>query len=992
MSTLRPAQPPGRWQWGEPSEWHSFLRHNFRFHDTCRHLTPCVEHLSVEQKSATLLGFRRYILGCKKRWPMPKPIIFISYSHRDEDWKDRLVTHLEVLREAGILELWDDRHIRAGEDWELTISDAMNSASLAILLVSANSLTSNFILHKEIACLLQRRHSEGLRIFPIVVRPCDWGAIEWLRKMNLRPKDGRALSSGSEYQIDADLTEIAKEIRCLLGQVRPIPGEFIPLPPERISISRLPVTEPQLFGREAELQLLDEAWTTQITRVFSLVAWGGVGKSALINSWLRRLARENYRGAERVFAWSFYTHGTERESASADLFIDTALRWFGDPKPTEGNAWDKGERLARLIRTQRTLLILDGLEPIQFPLGPREGKLKEQHLQALLRELAAQSPGLCVITTRVPVNDLRDFEPPIAESMDLEHLSAEAGAHLLTALGVKGSEIELKRAAVDFGGHCLALTLLGTYLTEVCDGDVRRRGQIANLVGERFEGHARRIMNSYEQWLGEGPEMAVLRILGLFDRPADKHTVAALRRPPSIKGLTDSLRGLDELGWHQALARLRKTKLLAPRDAAEPETIDAHPLVREHFRAQLRKENPRAWREANDRLYKHFARMAPEFPGTIEDMAPLYSAVEHGCEAGLAVSTLQKLYVKRICRGDEFFNLSKLGAVGADLACIAAFFEKPWSKLLDGLDEEDKGALLNWAGARLGALGRLHEAVEPLQGALAIHAELTDFENAAKDARSLSELLMITGGLKDAYTFAGVSVNYAHEFGRRAPIKVFSRSTLASVLHHMGELLKAEAEFMEAEKEQKLMQPQFPLLVGLWQFQYCELLLDQGKFKDVKDRINQTSEWPRRFLGLLDLALSQLILARACLMQAEHEGSRDYLTVMEQFVGAMKDLRQCGRQDYLPQGLLASAELHITMGALQRARVFLDEAESIAASGGMLLQEADCHLKRTRLHLAQGDEEAARLSLMSAKRIIERTGYFRRKGELLALSQRVGEF
>ena len=87
----------------------------------------------------------------------------------------------------------------------------------------------------------------------------------------------------------------------------------------------------------------------------------------------------------------------------ADEFLDAGLTWFGDPDPRLGTAWEKGERLAKLISHRRTLLVLDGLEPLQNSPGPQEGRLREPSLQALLRELAAFNTGLCVITTRTPV-------------------------------------------------------------------------------------------------------------------------------------------------------------------------------------------------------------------------------------------------------------------------------------------------------------------------------------------------------------------------------------------------------------------------------------------------------------------------------------------------------------------------------------------------------------------------------------------------------------
>jgi hypothetical protein len=95
-------------------------------------------------------------------------------------------------------------------------------------------------------------------------------------------------------------------------------------------------------------------------------------------------------------------------------------------------------------------LVLDGLEPLQNPPGPQEGRLREPSLQALLRELAAFNKGLCVITTRTPLADVADYERTSALRRDLEQLSNDAGAKLLRALGAKGDEADLRTASDDF--------------------------------------------------------------------------------------------------------------------------------------------------------------------------------------------------------------------------------------------------------------------------------------------------------------------------------------------------------------------------------------------------------------------------------------------------------------------------------------------------------------------------------------------------------------
>src|ERR1700726_2626318 len=170
------------------------------------------------------------------------------------------------------------------------------------------------------------------------------------------------------------------------------------------------------------------------------------------------MAAEKYRSAELVFGWSFYRQGSSGDTSSADEFLDAALNWFGDPDSRLGTAWEKGERLAKLGAHRRTLLVLDGLEPLQNPPGPQEGRLREPALQALLRELAAFNMGLCVITTRTPIADIANHEGTSALRCDLEQLSSDAGAKLLRAQGIKGLEAELRRASDEFSGHCFALT------------------------------------------------------------------------------------------------------------------------------------------------------------------------------------------------------------------------------------------------------------------------------------------------------------------------------------------------------------------------------------------------------------------------------------------------------------------------------------------------------------------------------------------------------
>jgi hypothetical protein len=348
------------------------------------------------------------------------------------------------------------------------------------------------------------------------------------------------------------------------------------------------------------------------------------------------MAAKHYRSAELVFGWSFYRQGSSGDTSSADEFLDAALTWFGDPDSRLGTEWEKGERLAKLVAHHRTLLVLDGLEPLQNPPGSQEGRVREPSLQALLRELAAFNTGLCVITTRTPVADIADHERTSALRLDLEQLSSDAGAKLLRALGVKGDEAELRSASDAFSGHCLALTLLGSYLTDVFNGDIRFRKEVSERLSHdvRQGVHARKVMESYQTWFGEGPEMSVLRVLGLFDRPAEEQVFGTLLKSPAIPGATESLTDLSPTGWRTIVAKIRRARLLAGEDPHNPGQLDTHPLVREYFGEQLRSQRSEAWKECNRRLYEYYRTLAPQLPNSFREMEPLFLAVICGCNAG----------------------------------------------------------------------------------------------------------------------------------------------------------------------------------------------------------------------------------------------------------------------------------------------------------------------------------------------------------------------
>jgi hypothetical protein len=246
---------------------------------------------------------------------------------------------------------------------------------------------------------------------------------------------------------------------------------------------------------------------------------------------------------------------------------------------------------------RRTLLILDGLEPLQNPPGPEEGRVREPSLQALLRELAAFNRGFASSP-----HGCRSLISQITSALR----SCVATWNIYPAMRVRScfKRWALKGLKKQCEGKRRVRRPLscpdaaGSYLTNAYDGNIRCRDEVSKRLAHdvRQGAHARKVMESYQTWFGEGPELSVLCMLGLFDRPAEEKALGVLLKTPVIIGLTESLTDLNPTGWRTVLARLRRARLLAEEDPQNRGQLDTHPLVREYYGEQLRNQRTGAWK------------------------------------------------------------------------------------------------------------------------------------------------------------------------------------------------------------------------------------------------------------------------------------------------------------------------------------------------------------------------------------------------------------
>jgi hypothetical protein len=569
---------------------------------------------------------------------------------------------------------------------------------------------------------------------------------------------------------------------------------------------------------------------------------------------------------------------------------------------------------------------------------------------------------------------------------------------------------------------------MGQFLRLTEEGDIRRRDRMKLAEADREYtndatrpyGHAFKAIEAYETWFAAGDaearrQLSILRLLGLFDRPAPPDCLAVLRGGTAIAGLTDDWAAARDKDWSIALGRLQEINLIA---VSDDDAVDCHPLLREYFATWLKATAPEAFRAAHGRVFDHLCASTPHRPDTLPGLQPLYQAVTHGCLAGREQEACDEVYFDRILRGtghDGFYSTKKLGAIGADLGAVAAFFEEPWRRLAPHVSAPDQAWLLGETAVRLRALGRLTEAVEPMRAACEMAVAGSKWRRAAVRYSNLSELEVTLGRLVEAVADGRRAIDFADRSGH-AFQQMCRRATAADVLHQAGEPVKAGALFAEAERMQAEDQPEFPRLYSVRGFQYADWLLAPaeraawgwvlarsggadgaqlpappeggtppptalGACVEAERRASRALEIVLNgSRNLLDIALGHLTLARAVLYcslvgSPAHRASAAK-PLVPQVATALGRLREANSLDHLPKALLTAALSHGTLaGDPEAAGRLLAEAEQIAERGPMPLYLADVYLHRARLF-------RDRTALAEARRLIDQHGYGRRRDEL----------
>jgi len=375
--------------------------------------------------------------------------VFISYSHADA----AQAAQIEADLKAANLKVWRDVRIADSPDKSVVtnVNAALRAAKKVLVLWSEASVKSAWVQ-------AEAEHARmAEKVVPLALEPMGPLLLKVPTPFNI-------LLTLDFAKVQADPALLLRALGATKDPGRP--GSFTLVVPD-LSIEHLPPTfATTLFGRDEELALLTDAWDGTDTNVIAFDAVGGAGKTALTVHFVDGLRNSGWRGARAVFAWSFYSQGSNEDKQSESTkFFEAAFAFFAKQGPSEewksrqaqavsqgldAPVWppkderDKGAELARHVQARRALFILDGLEPLQYAAGATGGKqtmvvggIKDPAVKTLLEALIKHNPGLCLVSTRI---ELREFRKRAGfRSVALDRLDTVSSMRLLRGLGVEGT-------------------------------------------------------------------------------------------------------------------------------------------------------------------------------------------------------------------------------------------------------------------------------------------------------------------------------------------------------------------------------------------------------------------------------------------------------------------------------------------------------------------------------------------------------------------------
>jgi len=731
-------------------------------------------------------------------------------------------------------------------------------------------------------------------------------------------------------------------------RLKKAPGISISLKP---SLHNQTPLEPNFVGRKEMLEDITNWYKDPNVRIGALIGWGGVGKSALVRKWYDALCENNVQ-PDGIFWWGFY------RNISLDSFLDSLLEYLAqgrsDLSEIKGT-WQKVDKIKDYLQEGEYLIILDGFEQMQKGEegGEEFGCMAHRECTDLLRFLAdTKGKGLCLITTRYSLTDLRNYAGATYQNIEIERLELEDARELFKKVGVIGDQIEIDKVIEEYGGHALSLTLLSGYLVQDFGGDIKKAKMIPSFYSDKEAGgKAHRILLWYAKQLNE-EQQTFMKLFSLFRTAVREREFEGVFRTKTKNKMNKALIAMSEFSFKRMVDNLCDRRLIQ-KDADN--TYSTHPLIKGYFESTFNEKDKKL---CHKRIYQFIGTYAPEHPETLEKMKPLFEQVYHGCCAGLYNKVFYDVFWEKICRGEEHLITQKLGADGANFLLVKNFFPKgEFSHLPLVSKKNHQSWLFNEAGLALITIGQLKDAEEPLLTGVRMYIDAKDWKNASGAYQNLSGLRFRTGKLEMGLESAKKALELS-EKARSNEDVIASKADLAWILHLLGKNEEADNLFRQADELCKNITG-YRLHSG-WGCFYADFLL-------LIKRINES----------LELTQTNLNICQKDNLQADISRCHRALSAIERIKGiyyeaevhlqkALEIAKKIGVTDLEIEALLESGRLRLGLKKYESAIQNANEVLKICFRTGFKLYEPDAELILARAYLAQKDPDKARTFAQSA--------------------------